>query len=103
MWFVIFFFLFFFSLPYLCIDSIPRLFKRACFKSKGLFLKVGGAVVTATAAQQDAIRFWQNVQGNIMSPQAAFYQLQTAKTMQVGAYIKFYIGGGGGGGCGGVL
>mmetsp|Transcript_18052 Transcript_18052/g.41301 ORF Transcript_18052/g.41301 Transcript_18052/m.41301 type:complete len:415 (+) Transcript_18052:139-1383(+) len=46
-------------------------------------MTVGGAVVCATAEHQETIRFWQNVHGNIMAPQAAFYQLQTAKTMEV--------------------
>ena len=44
---------------------------------------VGGAVACKTQEHIDKILFWQNVLGNIMAPQNAFYQLQTAKTMQV--------------------
>ena len=44
---------------------------------------VGGAVACKTQEHIDKILFWQNVLGNIMSPQNAFYQLQTTKTMQV--------------------
>lgn len=44
-------------------------------------MTVGGAVICATKAHDDAIRFHQNVFGNIMSPQVAFLQLQTCKTM----------------------
>lgn len=46
-------------------------------------MTVGGAVVCATAELDEKVKFWQNVHGNIMSPQNAFYQLQTCKTIEV--------------------
>mmetsp|Transcript_47097 Transcript_47097/g.64134 ORF Transcript_47097/g.64134 Transcript_47097/m.64134 type:complete len:183 (-) Transcript_47097:297-845(-) len=46
-------------------------------------MTVGGAVICATEEHNEKIKFWQNVHGNIMSPQSAFYTLQTCKTMQV--------------------
>jgi len=46
-------------------------------------MTVGGAAICATKALDETVKFWQNVHGNIMSPQAAFYQLQTCKTMHV--------------------
>ncbi|CEM32862.1 unnamed protein product, partial [Vitrella brassicaformis CCMP3155] len=44
-------------------------------------ITVGGAVVCKTKELDDTMHFHQNVLGNIMSPQVAFYQLQTTKTM----------------------
>lgn len=44
-------------------------------------MTVGGALVAATKEISDKLRFTQNVLGNNMSPQVAFYQLQTVKTM----------------------
>merc|ERR1711998_115971 len=44
-------------------------------------ITVGGAVASSTKELDDRIHFVQNMHGNIMSPQAAFYQLQTCKTM----------------------
>jgi cystathionine beta-lyase/cystathionine gamma-synthase len=44
-------------------------------------ITVGGAVASATKELDDRIHFVQNMHGNIMSPQVAFYQLQTCKTM----------------------
>ena len=44
-------------------------------------MTVGGALVSATKELDDKIHFFQNVHGNLMSPQVAFYQLQTCKTM----------------------
>jgi len=46
-------------------------------------MTVGGAVVCASKEHDEKIKFWQNVHGNVMSPQNAFYQLQTSKTMLV--------------------
>merc|ERR1712216_643409 len=46
-------------------------------------MTVGGAVVSATKEIDDKIKFYQNIHGNIMSPQVAFYQLQTSKTMKL--------------------
>ena len=46
-------------------------------------ITVGGAVICATKENTDKIRFHQNVFGNAMSPQVAFYQLQTMKTMSL--------------------
>jgi cystathionine gamma-lyase len=46
-------------------------------------MTVGGAVISATKEIDEKIRFHQNVFGNIMSPQVAFLQLQTCKTMQL--------------------
>jgi len=42
---------------------------------------VGGAVICATKELHDTIKHMQNVHGNIMSPQNAFYTLQTSKTL----------------------
>jgi len=44
-------------------------------------ITVGGAVASSTKELDDRIHFVQNMHGNIMSPQVAFYQLQTCKTM----------------------
>jgi len=44
-------------------------------------ITVGGAVIAATAELHERIKHMQNVHGNIMSPQVAFYQLQTTKTL----------------------
>merc|ERR1711918_283815 len=44
-------------------------------------LTVGGCLVSKTKEHDDQMHFWLNVHGNIMSPQVAFYQLQTCKTM----------------------
>lgn len=46
-------------------------------------MTVGGALVTATKELTDKLRFTQNILGNNMSPQVAFYQLQTVKTMSL--------------------
>merc|ERR1712129_479327 len=44
-------------------------------------ITVGGAVICATKELHDTIKHMQNVHGNIMSPQNAFYTLQTSKTL----------------------
>ena len=44
-------------------------------------ITVGGAVICATTELHERIKHMQNVHGNIMSPQNAFYTLQTIKTM----------------------
>ena len=44
---------------------------------------MGGAAICATKELDESVKFWQNVHGNIMAPQAAFYQLQTCKTLHV--------------------
>jgi len=44
-------------------------------------ITVGGAVICATKELHEAIKHMQNVHGNIMSPQNAFYTLQTSKTL----------------------
>ncbi len=44
---------------------------------------VGGAVVSKTAEQGDAVRFIQNSTGSIMSPQVAWLTLQGCKTLSV--------------------
>jgi len=44
-------------------------------------ITVGGAVIAATAEFHERIKHMQNVHGNIMSPQNAFYTLQTTKTL----------------------
>jgi len=46
-------------------------------------ITVGGAVISATKEWNDKIHFTQNVFGNNMSPQVAFYQLQTSKTLSM--------------------
>lgn len=44
-------------------------------------MTVGGAVSVTTKEHLERIQLTQNILGNIMSPQVAFYQLQTLKTM----------------------
>merc|ERR1712205_51123 len=44
-------------------------------------MTVGGAVICATQELHERIKHMQNVHGNIMSPQNAFYTLQTTKTL----------------------
>jgi cystathionine gamma-lyase len=44
-------------------------------------ISVGGAVASATKELDDKIHFYQNMNGNIMSPQVAFMTAQTVKTM----------------------
>jgi len=44
-------------------------------------MTVGGAVICATPELHERIKHMQNVHGNIMSPQNAFYTLQTTKTL----------------------
>ena len=44
-------------------------------------MTVGGALIAATKELDDKLRFTQNILGNNMSPQIAFYQLQTVKTL----------------------
>ena len=46
-------------------------------------ITVGGAVIAATPELHAQIKHFQNVHGNIMSPQNAFYTLQTAKTLAI--------------------
>ena len=46
-------------------------------------MTVGGAVVCATKELHERIKHMQNVHGNIMSPQNAFYTLQTCKTLSL--------------------
>ena len=44
-------------------------------------MTVGGAVISATLELHERIKHMQNVHGNIMSPQNAFYTLQATKTL----------------------
>jgi len=44
---------------------------------------VGGAVIAATAEQDQAVRFIQNATGMIMSPQVAWLTMQGCKTLSV--------------------
>jgi len=44
-------------------------------------ITVGGAVISANQTLHERIKHMQNVHGNIMSPQNAFYTLQTCKTL----------------------
>jgi len=46
-------------------------------------VSVGGCIASATKELDDKIHFYQNVHGNIMSPQVAFHQMQTCKTMEL--------------------
>lgn len=46
-------------------------------------MTVGGALVTRSKKIDDAVRLTQNILGNAMSPQVAFLQLQTVKTMSL--------------------
>eukprot|EP00612_Vaucheria_litorea_P003756 CAMPEP_0171459906 /NCGR_PEP_ID=MMETSP0945-20130129/4990_1 /TAXON_ID=109269 /ORGANISM="Vaucheria litorea, Strain CCMP2940" /LENGTH=385 /DNA_ID=CAMNT_0011985993 /DNA_START=61 /DNA_END=1218 /DNA_ORIENTATION=- len=42
---------------------------------------VGGAIISATKELDEKMHFYQNIHGNILSPQCAFYILQSIKTM----------------------
>jgi cystathionine beta-lyase/cystathionine gamma-synthase len=44
-------------------------------------MTVGGAVIAATKELDEKFRFTRNILGSAMSPQVAFLQLQTSKTM----------------------
>jgi cystathionine beta-lyase/cystathionine gamma-synthase len=44
-------------------------------------MTVGGAVISATAELDTKIHFYQNVHGNILSPQCAFIVLQSTKVL----------------------
>jgi cystathionine beta-lyase/cystathionine gamma-synthase len=44
-------------------------------------MSVGGAVASATKELDETVHFYQNMHGNIMSPQVAFNTAQTVKTM----------------------
>lgn len=44
-------------------------------------MTVGGALVTRSKDLDDKLRLTQNILGNVMSPQVAFLQLQTVKTL----------------------
>ena len=44
-------------------------------------MTVGGAVAAATPELLERVKHMQNVHGNIMAPQNAFYTLQTTKTL----------------------
>lgn len=46
-------------------------------------MTVGGAVASATKELDEKIHFYQNIHGNIMTPQVAFTCLQTCKTMSL--------------------
>lgn len=46
-------------------------------------ITVGGAVACATPELHEMMKFHQNMHGNIMAPQTAFYVLQTLKTMEL--------------------
>lgn len=46
-------------------------------------MTVGGALVTKSKELDDKVRLTQNILGNAMSPQVAFLQLQTVKTMSM--------------------
>lgn len=46
-------------------------------------ITVGGGVISKTKEHNDMIHFTQNIFGNNMTPQVAFYQLQTMKTLQL--------------------
>jgi cystathionine gamma-lyase len=46
-------------------------------------MTVGGALIAASKELDDKLRFTQNILGNNMSPQIAFYQLQTVKTISL--------------------
>ena len=46
-------------------------------------MTVGGAVIAANQELHEKVKHMQNVHGSIMSPQTAFYTLQTAKTLSL--------------------
>jgi len=51
-------------------------------------MTVGGAVICATKELHEKIGFHQNIFGNLMSPQVAYYQLQTMKTMKLRVILQ---------------
>jgi Cys/Met metabolism PLP-dependent enzyme len=52
-------------------------------------MTVGGAVISATAELDTKIHFYQNVHGNILSPQCAFIVLQSTKVLLLMLYYMF--------------
>lgn len=73
-----------FATPYICrpIDHGADVTLQSTTKYyDGHNITVGGAAISATAEIDEKIRFHQNIFGNNMSPQVAFYQLQTSKTL----------------------
>lgn len=73
-----------FATPIICrpIDHGVDLVLQSTTKYyDGHNITVGGAVISATKEWDDKIRFHQNIFGSSMSPQVAFYQLQTSKTL----------------------
>jgi len=61
---------------HLCIQSTTKYYD-------GHNITVGGLVVAKTQEHHDRVQFMRNVNGNIMTPQVAFQQLQTLKTMKL--------------------
>eukprot|EP01084_Bolivina_argentea_P309169 534752_1 len=75
-----------FATPYICkpIDHGADLVLQSTTKYyDGHNMTVGGAVISATQELNDRIHLTQNIFGNNMSPQVAFYQLQTSKTLSL--------------------
>jgi Cys/Met metabolism PLP-dependent enzyme len=54
-------------------------------------MTVGGAVISATAELDTKIHFYQNVHGNILSPQCAFIVLQSTKVRSVDVISYFPV------------
>merc|ERR1711862_721189 len=44
-------------------------------------MTTGGALIAKSKEHHDRIALFQNINGNIMTPQVAYYQLQTVKTL----------------------
>ena len=75
-----------FATPFICrpLDHGVDLVLQSTTKYyDGHNMTVGGAVISSTPELNEAIHLTQNIFGNIMSPQIAFYQLQTSKTLSL--------------------
>lgn len=75
-----------FATPYICrpTDFGADITMQSTTKYyDGHNITVGGAVVSKTKEIYDQIWHMRNVNGNIMSPQVAFQQMQTMKTMKL--------------------
>ena len=75
-----------FATPFICqpiSHGVDFVLQSTTKYYDGHNMTVGGAVISATKELNDAIHLTQNIFGNNMSPQVAFYQLQTSKTLSL--------------------
>jgi cystathionine gamma-lyase len=75
-----------FATPYICqpiSHGVDLVLQSTTKYYDGHNMTVGGAVISATQELNDRIHLTQNIFGNNMSPQVAFYQLQTSKTLSL--------------------